>query len=183
MIVPPAMIGMLAQRDLWEAMGSRFSGDAAKFNPQDWGTLLGIVLLLAGFFAVLNWIYRRQQTRKQSNEPRHLFDDLCAAHRIGRKDRKRLRLLADSHVLEAPSAVFLRPDLFQEPNLPVVDEPEVTAYKQLAAKLFEGLDALEPPRASISAQPAVKSHANSTVILPLGAPGIADGVAVRLAGQ
>src|SRR5690606_10924283 len=124
---------------MWEALGSRFSGDEAKFNTQDLWTLLGVVLLLAGFFSVLHWFYRWQQTRKESNEPRHLFDDLCRAHRLSRRDRKRLRLLAESHVLESPSTLFLRPDLFEVHSLPLEDDREARAYSALAEKLFEGL--------------------------------------------
>lgn len=173
-------MALLAQRDLWEAMGSHFSGDKAKFNAQDWSLLLGIVLLLAGFFTVLNWVYRWQQARKLSNEPRHLFDDLCRAHRLGRKDRKRLRVLAESHVLESPSALFLRPDLFEVTNLPVEEEGEIAAYEKLASRLFEGIDALKPPKESISARPAVASHVNPTIVLPLGGAGVANGVALHL---
>jgi hypothetical protein len=175
-----ASFALLAQRDLWEAMGSHFSGDKAKFNAQDWSLLLGLVLLLAGFFAALNWLYRWQQARKLSNEPRHLFDDLCRAHRLGRKDRKRLRLLAESHVLESPSTLFLRPDLFEVRNLPVDEDREVAAYQQLAEKLFEGLDALKPPKESISARPAVAAHVGPSIIVPLIGSGLADGVPARL---
>ena len=180
MIHPISTAALIAQRDLWQAMGSHFSGDKAKFNSQDGWMLLGIVLALSGFFAVLHWLYRWQQKRKLSNEPRHLFDDLCRAHRLSRRDRRRLRLLAESHVLESPGALFLHPELFKPRNLPIEEEREIAAYAQLAAKLFDGLDALKPPKESISARTAVASHDRPPVILPLGGPAVSDGLGVPL---
>lgn len=173
----------LAQRELWEALGSRFSGDEAKFNGQDWWLLLGVVVLLAGFFTALNWFYRRQQSRKESNEPRHLFEDLCAAHRLSRKDRKLLRQLAESHVLDSPGALFLRPDLFQQANLPVQDEQELARYRQLADKLFKGLDALEPSKETIVGHNPVQHRSTPTVIVPAVGTGIMGDANVQATGK
>ena len=64
----------------WSDLGSRFSGRHAEIHWGDIATLVGVIVGGLGFVAVLYVMQRRQQQRAISNEPVHLFQDLCQAH-------------------------------------------------------------------------------------------------------
>lgn len=164
----------LAQRDAWESLGNRFSGDHAKFNVQDLWGLLAVLLAGVALVWLLRWLYRRQQGRRLSCEPRHLFADLCAAHRLRRCDRKLLERLGEYHDPGVPAIVFVRPDLFDADCLPDADEKTVQALQRLKAKLFAGLEsdgAAAPPSPAPpqSASPVVAAPIASTEVPTPGA--------------
>ncbi len=130
---------LLAQREAWESLGNRFSGEHARLSASDLWSLGGLVLVGMVFVLLLRWLYNLQQARRLSCQPRHLFADLCRAHRLGRRDRKLLRALAEHHDVAAAAMLFVRPDLFDDENLPD-DEKSADDYGRLKAKLFAGLE-------------------------------------------
>ena len=135
---------LLAQREAWENLGNRFTGNHLRFHWGDLGAMFGILTGAVLFVLLLRWLYRVQQARIYSNEPRHLFIDLCRAHRLRRRERRLLRELATASHLEQPALVFVRPDLF-EPETMLDEKPKkVQAYERLAVKLFAGLEKLAP---------------------------------------
>ncbi|WP_425398825.1 hypothetical protein [Aeoliella sp.] len=166
----------LANREAWQSLGNRFSGDHTKFNMGDLWGLLGIVLAGIALVWLLNWIYRRQQARRLSNEPRHLFIDLCRAHRLSRRDRRRLLHLAEEFDISSAVMLFVRPDLFAAENMSTDNEKELAAYQRLADKLFAGLESLTPrkqqpsvatPQAKPSSAPPIVAIAPETVSAPV----------------
>lgn len=130
---------LLAQREAWESLGSRFSGKHAQFTVEDLWSLGAVVLAGVALVWLLHWIYRRQQARRLSCEPRHLFADLCRAHRLSKSDRKWLMALAEQHDLASPADVFVRRDLFDLGHSPD-DAPPRSLLLRLEAKLFAGLE-------------------------------------------
>lgn len=160
----------LAQREAWESLGNRFSGDHANLNAQDLWSLAGVVMAGIALVWMLRWLYRLQQARHLSCNPRHLFADLCRAHRISRGDRRRLQSLADYHQLASSMLLFVRPDLFDPAGLPddEADEQSTAAYERLRQKLFSGIeDAKRAPKVEPAA-PAVANHVLVTL------PGLAS---------
>ncbi len=131
-----------AQRDAWESLGNRFSGEHAKLNLQDLWSLAGVVMAGIALVWLLRWLYQRQQARQLSCDPRHLFADLCRAHRVSHSDRRRLEHLANHHQLGVSAELFVRPDLFDPPCLPEdeYDIRSVAAFEGLRRKLFAGLE-------------------------------------------
>lgn len=157
----------LANREAWQSLGNRFSGDNAKFSTGDLWALLGILLVAAALVWLLNWLYRRQQARRLSNEPRHLFIDLCRVHRLSRRDCRLLQQLSEEADLPLAAMVFVRPDLFDPQALSTDNEKELAAYERLAAKLFAGLDTLAPrPSQSEPSPTEAKSAATQLVLAP-----------------
>ena len=140
------LAGLLAQREAWESLGNHFSGEHAQLNLNDLWALGGVILAGAALVGLLRWLYGWQQARRLSCEPRHLFIDLCCAHRLRRCERKRLRELADHHDLLQPAVLFVRPDLYHVASLPDDDELTAECYRRLKNKLFAGLteDDVEP---------------------------------------
>lgn len=135
---------LLAQRDAWESLGSRFSGKHAQFTLADLWSLAAVVLAGVALVWLLHWVYRRQQARRLSCEPRHLFADLCRAHRLGKADRKRLIALAERHNLASPAVLFVRRDLFATSHSLDDDSPTRSQLQRLEAKLFAGLAEAKP---------------------------------------
>ncbi|MCO6047239.1 hypothetical protein NG895_25345 [Aeoliella sp. ICT_H6.2] len=155
----------LANREAWQSLGDRFSGDHAKFNLGDLWALLGILLATLALVWLLNWLYRRQQARRMSNEPHHLFIDMCRAHRLSRRERNLLLQLRDELDLPMAATLFVRPDLLATENLPTDNEKDLAVYERLSTKLFAGLEALQP-RQTTAAMPAVSSTATQLVVAP-----------------
>ncbi len=153
----------LAQREAWESLGSRFSGDHAKFDTGDLWALGGVILAGIALVWFLRWMYHLQQARRQSCEPRHLFVDLCRAHRLRRSDRKRLALLAEYHDLPLAPVIFVRPDLFAAAQIPDGGELQLAAYERLKNKLFAGL---ERDVAATSAASQISAAAAGPVVAP-----------------
>jgi hypothetical protein len=130
----------LAQRETWERLGDRFSGHNAELQTAD---LLSVAAVACGallFILLLRWLHGLQEGRRKSNHPRHLFGDLCSAHRLGYADRHRLQLLATAHELDSPGVLFLRPDYFREDQLPEELMEEAGDFERIASKIFARLE-------------------------------------------
>ena len=130
----------LGQREVWEHLGDRFSGKNAQIQTSELWALAAIGVGAALLIWLLVGLQRLRDRRLKSNHPQHLFQDLCAAHRLRYGDRHRLHLLAFAHQLESPAVVFVRPDLFQKSLLPKELQSEAAEYGRLAKKLFAGLE-------------------------------------------
>lgn len=167
--IPLHPMPLVAQRDAWESLGARFSGEHAQLHWGDLWALLGVMLVGAVFVLMLRWLYRLQQARLNSNDPRHLFADLCRAHRLGRKQRRLLEELAESAALTQPALVFVRADLFEEGQLVVPSEKEAEAYRQLTTRLFAGLEALTATAAKQSGSESPKSTAEGVAVVSVAA--------------
>lgn len=160
------LLPLLAQRDAWESLGSRFSGKHAEFTMSDLWSLAAVVAAGVALVWLLHWLYRRQQRRRLSCEPRHLFADLCRAHRLNKADRKRLIALAEQHDLASPAHLFVRRDLFDFGHSPH-DAPTRSHLLRLEARLFAGLEEVEAgPSESIGRDAADPSSAVVAVQIP-----------------
>jgi len=142
----------LAQRETWERLGDRFSGRNAEVQ---WADLFSVGAVVCGailFFFLLRWLHGLQEARRKSNDPRHLFNDLCSAHQVGYADRHRLYLLASAYDLASPGVLFVRPDYFRSGQLPEELFEDAEPLEELAKRLFAGLK--EP--ANLSEEPPAK---------------------------
>jgi hypothetical protein len=153
----------LAQRDAWESLGNRFSGEHAKLNLSDLWSLGGVLIAAVALIFLLRWVYHRQQARRFSCEPRHLFDDLCRTHRLRRGERKRLRMLAEHHDLASQAILFVRPDLFDAPQLPDDQPATLVECERLQRKLFAGLEGSHDRHCP---SPAVAETSQRSAIVP-----------------
>lgn len=123
----------------WSDLGNRFSGRNAELHWSDIVTLVGVVgggLLLV---AALYLLQRYQQRRAFSNEPRHLFQDLCRLHDLSRKERRLLSRLATACKLPIPAALFVSPQYFEPEAMPQELAAHEVAIRKIATKLFVGL--------------------------------------------
>ncbi|QDU56407.1 hypothetical protein [Aeoliella mucimassa] len=135
---------VVAQRDAWESLGNRFTGDQIIFHWGDLGSMAGILVTAVLFIMLLRWLHLRQESRRMSNEPWHLFVDLCHAHQLSRRERRLLLEISDAANLENPADVFLRPELFNRAHLQSAKPRDQRAFERLKFKLFDGLDKLQP---------------------------------------
>lgn len=131
-----SQLALLAQRDKWERLGDRFSGEAAEFNLQELLVLLVAALAAGALIWLLRAAARWQEGRSRQPNPRRLFNDLSRAHRLTRWERRALRELGESLGVRQPAEVFLRPDAFRLNPLPPEAAKKPIALKQLYKKLF-----------------------------------------------
>lgn len=141
----PTQLLPLAQREVWSRLGDRFSGKNAQFSASDWAMLIGVVLLAVAFIWGLRWIQQLQAGRRTSNQPRHLFDDLCAAHRLTRRERRLLRRMAVEAGFEVSAQLFLSPECFEDRDLAAECGIDSATLLELQHKLFAGLEEIEVP--------------------------------------
>jgi hypothetical protein len=59
---------------------------------------------------VQRWLKYRSE--RKIDDPRKLFDDLCRAQRLSRKEKQQLAALAERCGLEDPTVLFVREDYF-----------------------------------------------------------------------
>lgn len=172
-MIDPQSFGLslpLANRDAWESLGSRFSGKQAQFHWGDLWALIGVVVAGVLLVALLRWLYRLQQARAGSCEPRHLFADLCRAHRFNRKQRRLLQELAEAANLMHPGVLFVRPELFEPAELQAMYLEHAEEYEKLAGKLFAGIEALEVAPASKAPTPTALEGTTASTPAPIELP-------------
>ena len=127
---------LLAQRENWERLGDRFSGDAAEVNYQELGMLLAVAVGGALVIWLLRSVARWQEGRSRHPNPRRLFRDLSRVHRLNRWERRVLRALADAVGLRQPAEVFVRPDAFRVNPLPAEAADDAPRAWMIAAPRF-----------------------------------------------
>jgi len=99
-----------------------------------------VSLLLGGLLCVLVVIALiRRFLRQQQHSPRRLFQELCRAHRLLRRDVQLLGLLARKHALEQPARLFLEPSfLISAGNK---SDPRAAQFQVLRRLIFGELTA------------------------------------------
>ena len=127
---------LLAEIDRFAEMGSRLRTDA---QPFEFGTIAWMLLgafLAAGAIAAA--IYARAFLLRgtPAHRARQLFASLCRAHELQRADRRRLERLALFHGLASAAEMFVRPELFELPNLASIHHRDWPAHLKLRDRLF-----------------------------------------------
>lgn len=153
----------------WSDLGNRFSGRHAELHWSDIATLVGVIgggLLLV---AALYLLQRYQQRRAFSNEPRHLFQDLCRLHDLSRRERRLLSRLATACELPIPAALFVSPQYFEPEALPQELAAHEVSIRKIATKLFLGLAEPLPTNelAEFHPQPPAR-YETEPLLVPLG---------------
>jgi len=98
-----------------------------------------VSLLLGGLLCVLVIALIRRFLRQQQHSPRRLFQELCRAHRLLRRDVQLLGLLARKHALEQPARLFLEPSfLISAGNK---SDPRAAQFQVLRRLIFGELTA------------------------------------------
>ena len=119
-MTPCALAHIVAQASPVMHLGDRFRPGQASGN----GVAVGLILLAAAGGLALVWLAiqalnrRRQRVR---HSPWRLFRDLCAAHRLTRRQRQLLRRLAQAQQLAQPAVLFLDPRAWDIARLGSVD--------------------------------------------------------------
>jgi hypothetical protein len=121
-------------RDTWQHLGDRFSGEHARLGWDDAASLLGILLLIAGFIWMLRWLHQLHEEGWFAMGQMGLFHELASAHRLDRKAR-RLLLKVARHNDVAPAMLFLRGDMLQVAELKLSSEEHVR-LEWLAQQLY-----------------------------------------------
>ena len=135
--MPPSTLLPLAQRDTWESLGNRFSGEHARFNPAD---LIWLAVIAAVAVVGLWWLAalsKRIEGRSSRPQPWRLFRELCARHSLTRDERSLLKKIAERTGLDQPAVLFVREDLFKDDHINgdhLADEQQ--ALGELRQKLF-----------------------------------------------
>jgi hypothetical protein len=123
---------LLAARPVW----GRFDHQRPAFDATHWLVLVGCLMLFAGFGLA---IYRSlQQGKSDFDTDSHakLFRELCRAHRLSLKNRRRLRRLAAARGIAEPARLFLEPKHFDEAHLPESQQPVADEIRRLRDRLF-----------------------------------------------
>lgn len=97
---------------------------------------IAAALLIAAFVAWIVTCIRRCRARGNYNNPRTLFNDLCALHDLDWPTRKLLRHLARLQHHDHPAQIFLDPTAFEPPNIPPPLQPFQAELRRLKTRLF-----------------------------------------------
>ncbi len=124
----------------WSDLGNRFSGRHAELHWTDIVTMLAVVVGGLGFVAALYLLQLRQQRRAVSNEPVHLFQDLCQIHELSWKQRRLLTRLARAQGVNFAAELFVSPHLFDPEQLPSELVAHEVTLQKIADRLFAGLE-------------------------------------------
>ncbi len=169
MNVPRIATGLLAEvltpGDVFDALGSGFRGDRARFDTSEQLQLLGLLVVVVVGGWVLSRLLARQETLRRTNSPRGLFQELCQAHHLGWRDRLLLSRLAQARGATQAAEVFVRPALFAG-DLPASLQRHRARLEELAAVLFTWPDAPEehsegPPSRAEAVSISLKSSSDS----------------------
>jgi hypothetical protein len=123
----------------WRDLGNHFSGRHAQFKLADALTLGAIVIAGAALIALMLWWQKRLLRRERSNQPLHLFQDLCHAHSLSWWQRRLIERLAQQRDITPRASLFVRPDLFAPQELPDALQSYRHAYAELRERLFADL--------------------------------------------
>ena len=102
------------------------------------GIVAGVGLLVAGgYWLYLVWLKRRDW--QASQDPWHLFRQLCTAHQLNKSQVRLLKRLAKQDSLESPIPLFLEPERLRKIAKGTSARREQTKIQDLAKVLFGAL--------------------------------------------
>lgn len=102
------------------------------------GIVAGVGLLVAGgYWLYLVWIKRRDW--QASQDPWHLFRQLCTAHQLNKSQVRLLKRLAKQDALTSPIPLFLEPQRLRKFAKETSARREQTKIQDLAKVLFGAL--------------------------------------------
>lgn len=126
---------LLADREHWERLGDKFSGDNLQWQTSD---LLGLAALGVAFFLLLlllRWAGRLQAFAQKRGARKRLYRDLCAAHGLGWRHKKLMHKAQQELRLESPDELFVRPELFADATV-APKSVGAGAWLELGERLF-----------------------------------------------
>jgi hypothetical protein len=136
------------------------------------GVLLAVLAIVAAsWFVVFLWDRYRRELLRAANDPRTLFQELCRAHRLSRRERRLLWQAAAYHRLEQPALVFAIPHFVSQ--LADSTQPHADTYAGLAVRLFGSLAGAGGPASTSDADADENRTVRSegiTVRVPPAAP-------------
>lgn len=110
------------------------------------GSGLTTALLVFCLFFVTVWGVARMfgsgDGQSTTNSGRALFNELCRAHRLSRRDWWLLTRLARHHRLSDPTLLFLEPSWLDAARCPVAWQRHAARLHELQRTLFAGLASL-----------------------------------------
>lgn len=102
------------------------------------GIVAGVGLLVAGgYWLYLVWMKRRDW--QASQDPWHLFRQLCTAHQLNKSQVRLLKRLAKQDALTSPIPLFLEPQRLRKFAKETSARREQTKIQDLAKVLFGAL--------------------------------------------
>ncbi|MFO0885244.1 MAG: hypothetical protein U0894_13820 [Pirellulales bacterium] len=102
------------------------------------GIVVGVGLLVAGgYWLYLVWLKRRDW--QASQDPWHLFRQLCTAHQLNKSQVRLLKRLAKQDSLASPIPLFLEPERLRKIAKGTSAKREQTKIQDLAKVLFGAL--------------------------------------------
>jgi hypothetical protein len=140
-----------SDRSYWQ----RFSESFAQGVGSD--TLVVTLLIILGAVLLILVIRRLVQENLVDREGKRVFNELCRAHGLTRKERRLLLAYAQNLALKNRAAVFVRPSLFEDPA------HRTERGKGIAQKLNLNLDAFGALNAGLRNKLFGEYPANGTV--------------------
>jgi hypothetical protein len=113
----------------WDRFGDNY------LQGQDTSALLILLLIMLGVILLIFVVRRLVQENFVDREGKRVFNELCGAHGLTRKERRLLLAYAQNLALKNRAAVFVRPSLFEDPGL------RAEQVRGIAGKLNLNLDA------------------------------------------
>lgn len=126
------LAAMTSDATYWE----RFRNDPnTALNVSELSVVSGLVAAIG----LTWWLYvqwKRYRERRQYHSPLGLFQELCDAHRLSRRQRTVLKSLMLAQRLDQPASMFLRPELFWPPHVPAALAGRQRELVQLHGQIF-----------------------------------------------
>ena len=113
------------------------SGKLRDGNALAWELAAGTIAI-ASLSATIVWLtsaWLKARHKKSKDSPQRLWKDLCAAHRLNRRERNLLARLVEHHHLLQPATLFVEPRLW-EGELPFTGTRRISELVSLREKLF-----------------------------------------------
>ena len=123
---------VLAARPVW----GRFDHERPSFDATHWWILLGVFVLFSGFAVAIYRSSRRGTSEFDADSHAKLFRELCRAHRLSYRSRRRLRRLASARGIAEPARLFIEPKHFEAAHLPETLQSAEREIRRLRDRLF-----------------------------------------------
>lgn len=130
----PFLSPFFGVKNVFEGLGDRFRFENAQLDSND--LLVAVAVVAVG--AVTMWsmasYLRRSERPKNIDNPKKLFQELCAVHRLERHEALLLRSVAEAIPIENPSMLFIDPGLLDAAILDVrwsEESAELSRFREL----------------------------------------------------